>query len=65
MSNRNVPVGDSVADDRELTRLMAGLSGMVYRASTQPPFVFEVVGGGYEHIFGRPADQPSILGTDA
>lgn len=58
MSNRNVPVGDSVADDRELTRLMAGLSRMVYRASTQPPFVFEVVGGGYEHLFGRPAVHP-------
>jgi hypothetical protein len=53
MSDRNVPVTEGTANDRELTRLMAGLPGMVYRASAQSPFVFETVGGGYERIFGR------------
>ena len=45
MTDRNVPVTKGVANDRELTRLMAGLPGMVYRASAQPPFAFEIVGG--------------------
>ena len=58
MSDRNVPVRENAADDRELTRLMAGLPGMVYRAAPKPPFAFEIVGGGYEHIFGRPAVHP-------
>lgn len=65
MSDRNVPVRENAADDREMTRLMAGLPGMVYRASAQPPFVFEIVGGGYERIFGRSAadlvGKPEIL----
>jgi PAS domain S-box-containing protein len=65
MSDTNVPVTEVAANDQELTRLMAGLPGMVYRASAQPPFVFEIVGGGYEHIFGRSAEdlvgKPEIL----
>ena len=65
MSSRNVPEGKVSADDREMTRLMAGLPGMVYRASAQPPFVFEIVGGGYERIIGRSAEdligKPEIL----
>jgi len=62
MSNRNVPVGDSVAGDRELTRLMAGLSGMVYRASAQPRSSSKLSAEGMNT---SSADQPSILGTDA
>gem|GEM_PF-808768 len=65
ISDRNVPVRENAADDRELTRLMAGLPGMVYRASAQTPFVFEIVGGGCERIFGRSAadlvGKPEIL----
>ena len=57
MSDRNVPVTEDTANDQELTRLMAGLPGMVYRASAQPPFAFELVGGGYEHILGRSSDE--------
>lgn len=57
MSNRNVPVTNGAANDQELTRLMAGLPGMVYRASTQSPFAFEIVGGGYERILGRSLDE--------
>jgi hypothetical protein len=62
MNNGNVPVTKGAANDRELTRLMAGLPGMVYQASAQPPFAFEIVGGGMNT---SSADQPSILGTDA
>jgi PAS domain S-box-containing protein len=57
MSDRNVPVTEDTVNDQELTRLMAGLPGMVYRASAQPPFAFELVGGGYEHILGRSSDE--------
>jgi len=65
MSDRNVPVTEGAANDRELTRLMAGLLGMVYRASAQSPFVFETVGGGDERMYGRSAEdlvgKPEIL----
>ena len=57
MSNRNMPVTEGTANDRELTRLMASLPGMVYRAAPQPPFAFEIVGGGYERILGRSLDE--------
>jgi hypothetical protein len=67
MSNRNVPVTKGAANDWELTRLMAGLPGMVYRAAPQPPFAFEIVGGGYERILGRSLDElttkPDIRST--
>ena len=43
--------------DEELDRLMATLPGMVYRAGAQPPYAFEVVGGGYERIFGRSREE--------
>lgn len=43
--------------DEELDRLMATLPGMVYRADTRPPYPFEVVGGGYERIFGRSREE--------
>jgi PAS domain S-box-containing protein len=65
MSDKDVPVTEGGANDEELTRLMASLPGMVYRASAQPPFIFEIVGGGYERIFGRSAEdlvgKPDIL----
>ena len=65
MSDRNVPFTEGAANDRELTRMMAGLPGMVYRAPAQPPFVFEIVGGGCERIIGRSAEdligKPEIL----
>ena len=65
MSNRDDPVTKRAANSQELTRLMAGLPGMVYRASTQPPFAFEIVGGGYERILGRSLDElttkPNLL----
>jgi len=57
MSDGNVPVTEGAANDRELTRLMASLPGMVYRASAHPPFVFEIVGGGYERIYGCSAED--------
>src|SRR5664280_1764031 len=67
MSNRNVPVTKGAANSQELTRLMAGLPGMVYRASAQSPFAFEIVGGGYERILGRSLDElttkPDIRST--
>ena len=67
MTDRNVSVTKGAANDRELTRLMAGLPGMVYRASAQPPFAFEIVGGGYERILGRSLDElttkPDICST--
>jgi len=67
MNNGNVPVTKGAANDRELTRLMAGLPGMVYQASAQPPFAFEIVGGGYERILGRSLDElttkPDIRST--
>ncbi|RIE08889.1 PAS domain S-box protein [Candidatus Cryosericum hinesii] len=67
MTDRNVPVTKGAANDRELTRLMAGLPGMVYRASAQSPFAFEIVGGGYERILGRSLDElttkPDIRST--
>jgi signal transduction histidine kinase/CheY-like chemotaxis protein/GAF domain-containing protein len=67
MTDRNAPVTKGAANDRELTRLMAGLPGMVYRASAQPPFAFEIVGGGYERILGRSLDElttkPDIRST--
>jgi PAS domain S-box-containing protein len=53
IADRTVPVTDGTANDQELTRLMAGLPGMVYRASAQAPFAFEFVSGGYERILGR------------
>jgi PAS domain S-box-containing protein len=65
MSDRNLPITEGVANDQELTRLMAGLPGMVYLASAQAPFVFELVGGGYERIFGLSAEdlvgKPEII----
>lgn len=65
MTNRNMPITGAGVDDQELSRLMAGLPGMVYRATAEPPFPFEIVGGGYERIFGRSADdlvgKPEIL----
>jgi len=67
MSNRNVPVTKGAANDRELTRLMAGLPGMVYRAAPKPPFAFEIIGGGYERILGPSLDElttkPDIRST--
>ena len=67
MSNRDDPVTKRAANSQELTRLMAGLPGMVYRASAQPPFAFEIVGGGYERILGRSLDElttkPDIRST--
>src|SRR5450756_2457067 len=60
MNNRNVPVTKGAANDREFTRLMAGLPGMVYRASAQPPFVFDIVGEGYERILGRSLDELTV-----
>jgi PAS domain S-box-containing protein len=67
MSNRDDPVTKRVANSQELTRLMAGLPGMVYQASAQPPFAFEVVGGGHERILGRSLDElttkPDIRST--
>ena len=67
MSNRDDPVTKRAANSQELTRLMAGLPGMVYRASAQPPFAFEVVGGGHERILGRSLDElttkPDIRST--
>ena len=60
MNNGNVPVTKGAANDRELTRLMAGLPGMVYRASAQPPFVFDIVGEGYERILGRSLDELTV-----
>ncbi|MCX6096980.1 MAG: PAS domain S-box protein [Caldiserica bacterium] len=65
MNDKDMPVTRSAADDQELTRLMAGLPGMVYRATAEAPFPFEVVGGGYERIFGLSAEdlvgKPEIL----
>jgi PAS domain S-box-containing protein len=65
-TDRTVPVTDGTASDQELIRLMAGLPGMVYRATAEAPFAFEIVGGGYERIFGRSAAElvgkPEILG---
>src|SRR5450756_3057263 len=67
MSDRNVPVTKGAANDRELTRLMAGLPGMVYRAAPKPPFAFEIIGGGYERILGPSLDElttkPDIRST--
>lgn len=61
----SLPVPAEEPEDQELARLMAGLPGMVYRASAQAPFVFEVVGGGYEHLLGRTArdlvGNPKVL----
>ncbi|WP_165849317.1 PAS domain-containing protein [Candidatus Cryosericum septentrionale] len=57
MSERNIPVTERAANDWGLTRLMAGLPGMVYRAAPQAPFTFELVGGGYERILGRSLDE--------
>ncbi len=66
MTERNVPLTKHVDDDQELARLMAGLPGMVYCANAEAPFAFEIVGGGYERIFGRSAadlvGKPEILG---
>ena len=66
MTERNVPLTKHVDDDQELARLMAGLPGMVYRANAEVPFAFEIVGGGYERIFGRSAadlvGKPEIIG---
>ncbi len=65
MSDKDMPVTKSVTDDQELARLMADLPGMVYRATAEAPFTFEVVGGGYERIFGRSAEDlvgnPEVL----
>ncbi len=65
MNDRRVPLTEPVDDDQELARLMANLPGMVYRASVQAPFAFEFVGGGYERIYGRSAENlvtnPEIL----
>jgi PAS domain S-box-containing protein len=55
MSDKDMPVTKSAADDQELARLVAGLPGMVYRATAEAPFPFETVGGGYERIYGRSA----------
>jgi hypothetical protein len=67
MTDRNVPVMKGTANSQELTRLMAGLPSMVYRAASQPPFAFEIVGGGYERILGRSLDEltmkPDIRST--
>ncbi|MHB8107086.1 MAG: PAS domain-containing protein [Candidatus Cryosericum sp.] len=67
MSSKNEPVTKRIANNRELTRLMAGLPGMVYRACAQSPFAFEIVGGGYERILGRSLDEltanPDIRST--
>jgi PAS domain S-box-containing protein len=67
VTDRNAPVTQGAANDWELTRLMAGLPGMVYRASARPPFAFEIVGGGYERILGRSLDElttkPDIRST--
>jgi len=60
MSDRNVPVTKGAANDRELTRLMAGLPGMVYRSSAQFPFAFDIVGEGYERILGRSLDELTV-----
>jgi len=43
--------------DEELDRLMATLPGMVYRAGAELPYAFEIVGGGYERIFGRSREE--------
>lgn len=65
MNDRRVPLTKPVDVDQELARLMANLPGMVYRASVQAPFAFEFVGGGYERIYGRSAEDlvanPEIL----
>ena len=65
MSDKDMPVTKSVTDDQELARLMADLPGMVYRATAQAPFAFEIVGGGYERLLGRSAEdllgKPEIL----
>ncbi len=57
MSKRDRKVSGGAPTDQELARLMADLPGMVYRATPQAPFAFELVGGGYEHILGRSLDE--------
>ena len=57
MSEKDVRVTKSTANGQELTRLMAGLPGLVYQAAAQAPFAFEVLGGGYERILGRSLDE--------
>lgn len=55
---RGNPLGTQAREEeQELSRLMTTLPGMVYRASAQAPFVFRLVAGGYERLYGRTAEE--------
>ena len=57
MNESDAPAAKDAANSQELSRLMAGLPGMVYQAAAQAPFAFQLVGGGYERILGRSLDE--------